>query len=59
MHQEHNNIIERLEYMNRRYIRRPECKQTLEDAVLIIKQFHLEDRHVSKKKIINAQRYCG
>lgn len=36
MHQE-PDIIVRLEQMNKRYIRKPECKKTLEDAILEIK----------------------
>jgi hypothetical protein len=41
MHQE-PDIIVRLEQMNKRYIRKPECKQTLTDAVKEIK--HLRKR---------------
>lgn len=32
------DIITRLDEMNKRYIRKPECKKTLEDAVVTIRQ---------------------
>ena len=38
MRQVNKDICSRLEQMNKRYIRKPECKQTIEDAIETIKK---------------------